>query len=62
AHVEQTSTPFVDYPIGTKDQPNEHGLDLTPTQFFQLDSAVRTMRGKFRRAALRDVTIWPQQP
>lgn len=61
AHVEQTSTPFVDYPIGTKDQPNEHGLDLTPTQFFELDSAVQSMRGKFRRA-LRDVTIWPQQP
>ena len=62
AHVEQTSTPFVDYPIGTKDQPNEHGLDLTPAQLFELDSAVQSMRGKFRRAALRDVTIWPQQP
>lgn len=62
AHVEQTSTPFVDYPVGTKDQPSEHGLDLAPHQLFELDSAVQSMRGKFRRVALRDVTIWPQVP
>ena len=60
AHVEQTSSPFADYPIGTKDQPNEHGLDLTPAQLFELDSAVQSMRGRFRRVPLRDVTIWPQ--
>jgi hydroxyacylglutathione hydrolase len=62
AHVEQTKTPYVDYPVGTKDQPNEHGLDLTPAQLFELDSAVQSMRGKFRRLPLRDVTIWPQLP
>ena len=62
AHVEQSKTPYVDYPVGTKDQPNEHGLDLTPAQLFELDSAVQSMRGKFRRLPLRDVTIWPQSP
>jgi hydroxyacylglutathione hydrolase len=62
AHVEQSKTPYVDYPVGTKDQPNEHGLDLTSAQLFELDSAVQSMRGKFRRLALRDVTIWPQLP
>jgi glyoxylase-like metal-dependent hydrolase (beta-lactamase superfamily II) len=60
AHVEQTKTPYVDYPVGTKDQPNEHGLDLTSAQLFELDSAVQSMRGRFRRILLRDVTIWPQ--
>lgn len=60
AHVEQSRTPYVDYPVGTKDQPNEHGLDLTPAQLFELDSAVQSMRGRFRRVLLRDVTIWPQ--
>jgi glyoxylase-like metal-dependent hydrolase (beta-lactamase superfamily II) len=60
AHVEQSKTPYVDYPVGTKDQPNEHGLDLTPAQLFELDSAVQSMRGRFRRVLLRDVTIWPQ--
>jgi hydroxyacylglutathione hydrolase len=59
AHVEQSATPFVDYPVGTKDQPNEHRLDLTPAQLFELDSAVQTMRGRFRRMSLRDLTIWP---
>jgi len=62
AHVEQSKTPYVDYTVGTKDQPNEHGLDLTPAQLFELDSAVQSMRGKFRRLPLRDVTIWPQSP
>lgn len=60
AHVEQSKTPYVDYPVGTKDQPNEHALDLTPAQLFELDSAVQSMRGRFRRVLLRDVTIWPQ--
>jgi len=60
AHVEQSKTPFVDYPVGTKDQPNEHALDLTAAQLFELDSAVQSMRGRFRRLALRDLTIWPQ--
>ena len=30
--------------------------------FRELDSAVQSMRGKFRRLPLRDVTIWPQLP
>ncbi len=60
AHVEQSNTPYVDYPVGTKDQPNEHPLDLTAAQLFELDSAVQSMRGRMRRVLLRDVTIWPQ--
>ena len=28
-HIEQTSTPFVDYPRGTTYQPDEHVLELT---------------------------------
>ena len=27
AHIANTSTPYVDYPVGTVDQPQEHGLD-----------------------------------
>jgi len=60
AHVEQSQTAFKDYPVGTVDQPEEHGLDLTPAQLYQLDSAVQSMRGHFVRTPLRDVTIWPQ--
>jgi len=61
-HIEEQRTPYRDYPIGTVDQPDEHGLDLTTAQLFQLDSAVRSMRGKFMRTLLPDVTIWPQVP
>ncbi len=60
AHVENTSTPFRDYPIGTVDQPSEHGLDLGKTQLIQLDSVVQSMRGHMTRAVLRDLTVWPQ--
>ena len=61
-HIEQQRTPYRDYPVGTVDQPDEHALDLTPAQLFQLDSAVQSMRGKMTRTLLRDVTIWPQVP
>jgi hydroxyacylglutathione hydrolase len=60
AHVEQTRTPFRDYPIGTVDQPEEHGLDLGRAQLVELDSVVRSMRGHFTRTPLRDLTVWPQ--
>jgi hydroxyacylglutathione hydrolase len=60
AHVEQSRTPFRDYPIGTKDQPEEHELDLQPVQLFSLDSVVQGMRGKMTRTMLKDFTVWPQ--
>jgi glyoxylase-like metal-dependent hydrolase (beta-lactamase superfamily II) len=60
AHVENTRTAFKDYPVGTVDQPDEHGLDLGRTQLVQLDSVVRSMRGHVTRTVLRDVTVWPQ--
>src|SRR6185436_6841261 len=37
-HIENSSTPFVDYPVGTVDHPKEHGLDLTTANLFELDS------------------------
>jgi glyoxylase-like metal-dependent hydrolase (beta-lactamase superfamily II) len=59
AHVENSRTPGVDYPVGTVDQPEEHGLDMTYAQFAELDSVVATMRGRFVRTVRRDFTIWP---
>jgi glyoxylase-like metal-dependent hydrolase (beta-lactamase superfamily II) len=60
AHVEQTRTPFRDYPIGTVDQPEEHELDLGRARLVELDSVVRKLRGHFTRTLLRDLTVWPQ--
>ena len=59
AHVENTRTPFRDYPQGTVDQPDEHELDLGHAQLFELDSVVRVMRGRMTRTVLRDLTVWP---
>lgn len=61
-HVENSSTPFRDYVVGTVDQPEEHGLDLTPAHLFVLDSVVQSMRGRMTRTVLRDMTVWPQLP
>lgn len=58
-HIEQTRTPFTDYPVGTKDQPDEDRLALSRAELVQLDSAVRTMRGRFTRTRLPRFTIWP---
>ena len=59
AHVENSRTPFKDYPVGTVDQPDEHGLDLDQAQLVELDSVVQAMRGKFKRTILEHLTVWP---
>ena len=58
-HIEQARTPFTDYPVGTHDQPDEDRLELSRAELMVLDSAVRTMRGRFTRARLPRFTIWP---
>ena len=58
-HVENSSTPFVDYPVGTIDQPHEHVLQLSVADLMTLDSAVASMRGRFTRAVMPHFTIWP---
>src|SRR5947209_3856739 len=35
-HIEQSSTPYVDYPTGTKYQPNEHSLELGRAHLLEL--------------------------
>lgn len=62
AHVEQSRTPAVDYPVGTIDQPNEHELQLFTPQLVELDSLVRAQRGRFVRTLRRDFTLWPVSP
>jgi len=61
-HIEQSSTPYKDYPVGTKYQPEEHVLQLSRGHLLELADALESMQGKPARMALRDFTIWPQQP
>jgi glyoxylase-like metal-dependent hydrolase (beta-lactamase superfamily II) len=61
-HIEQTDTPYLEYPIGSIYQPNEHDLDLTPGNLYELQAVVREMGPDFKRFALRDMTIYPVGP
>jgi len=58
-HIEQSATPFVDYPIGTTFQPNEHVLELGYAHLLELDATIRKMNGSFVKTALRDFTLVP---
>jgi glyoxylase-like metal-dependent hydrolase (beta-lactamase superfamily II) len=58
-HIEETRTPFLDYPIGTVCQPDEHALELGRAQLLELNDALQKMNGKIVRMAMRDFTIWP---
>jgi len=59
-HIEQTSTPYKDYPIDTKYQPDEHALALSRGHLLELQEALEGMKDKPVRLALRDFTIWPR--
>jgi glyoxylase-like metal-dependent hydrolase (beta-lactamase superfamily II) len=59
-HIEQSSTPYLDYPVGTKYQPDEHQLALSRGTLLELHEALEAMRDKPVRMALRDLTIWPR--
>ncbi len=61
-HIEQSTTPYKDYPVGTKYQPEEHVLELSRGQLLELSEALAGMQGHPARMAMRDFTIWPQQP
>jgi glyoxylase-like metal-dependent hydrolase (beta-lactamase superfamily II) len=61
-HIEQTSTPFRDFPIGTLFQSDEHELALSRGSLLELQSALASMHGVPHRLALRDFTIWPAGP
>jgi hydroxyacylglutathione hydrolase len=61
-HIEQSSTPFVDYPTGTTYQPHEHSLELGRAQLLELTTALDALQGKPARVFLRDFTIHPREP
>jgi glyoxylase-like metal-dependent hydrolase (beta-lactamase superfamily II) len=58
-HIEQRSTPFRDYPVGTVFQPDEHELALSRGALLELKDALVGMKGTPRRLALRDFSIFP---
>jgi hydroxyacylglutathione hydrolase len=61
-HIEQTRTPFLDYPVGTLYQPNEHELALPRGVLLEIQAGLAAMQGKPQRVAYRDFTLWPAGP
>ncbi len=59
-HIEQTRTPFVDYPRGTVYQPDEHTLELNRGVLLELDEVLVRLNGTPERVVLRDVILSPQ--
>lgn len=55
-HIEQTTTPFVDYVVRTKYQPEEHELALSTGHILELDRALQSMKEP-KTVLLRDMTI-----
>lgn len=60
-HIEEARTPYLDYKIGTKYQPDEHALELGRGELLELAAALAHMP-KPQRMAMRDFTIWPAEP
>ncbi len=58
-HIEQTRTPYLDYPVGTIYQPDEHELQLSRGSLLELEDALVSLHGQPARMALRDFTISP---
>ena len=61
-HIEEASTPYLDYPVRTVFQPEEHTLALARGTLLELNEALIAMNGKPARMAMRDFTIWPSEP
>lgn len=58
-HIEQSRTPFLDFPSGSIYHPNEHPLDLTFGTLLELEDGLKSMSTSPHRMAMRDFTIWP---
>ena len=61
-HIEETRTPYLDYPVGTMYQPDEHELSLSRGALLELEEGLLSLHGKPARLALRDISIWPVGP
>ncbi len=59
-HIEQTRTPYVDYPEGTIWQPQEPELALSRGVLLEIQEGLNAMHGQPRRMAYRDFTLWPR--
>lgn len=60
-HIEETNTPFKDFPIGTIYHPNEHRLELSFGDLLALEDGLKSMQAAPHRMAMSDFTLWPRE-
>ncbi|EJT96766.1 hypothetical protein DACRYDRAFT_119838 [Dacryopinax primogenitus] len=58
AHIEQSRTPYVDYPAETVYQPDEHALELGRAALLEIQDALEG-KDKPERVYMREYAIWP---
>lgn len=61
-HIEQTRTPYLDYPVGTMYQPDEHALELSRGTLLEMQDAIDALGGKPKRVAYAEFSLWPVGP
>ena len=61
-HIEESRTPFLDYPVGTIYQPNEHALELSRGTLLEMQDALNALGGTPKRVAYADFSLWPVGP
>jgi glyoxylase-like metal-dependent hydrolase (beta-lactamase superfamily II) len=61
-HIEETSTPFKDFPIGTIYHPHEHRLELSFGDLLELEDGLKSMQSAPHHLAFADFTIWARDP
>lgn len=58
-HIEMTTTPMLDFPIGSTSHPNEHELELTRDHLLELYDAIVAMNGDPEYEEHDDFIIFP---
>jgi hydroxyacylglutathione hydrolase len=61
-HIEQSRTPFLDYPVGTIYQPDEHELSLSRGDLLEMQAAIDAFHGTPQRVAYANFSLWPNGP
>ena len=61
-HIEETNIPFLDYPVGTIYQPDEHALSLSRGVLLEMQAALDALHGVPKRVAYADFSLWPSGP
>jgi hydroxyacylglutathione hydrolase len=61
-HIEQSRTPFVDYKVETRYQPDEHALELTRGDLLELHAALLRIKDAPVTLPLANLTITPRRP